>query len=277
MDLPIRAMRVITDPIVDLVTVILGLFVFPWLYWSMRVALNLVLVLAGRKISADDLIKWTVIEIFSTKEVALIFLSLQTSKIAVVWESILAALQTSSPSATIPLTQRLEDFFESDSVIARFLEPYFAALGREVRSVTERLHTSWVNIAMGQGTREKIFAIILGYGVFGVLLAVYLNVFTVGNARSAGRAIRSAVRQQLLVVKVLGVSLIASFSHTYFSQVAMFIIIELVVFPLGCGIMLDICTVWVFPEASIESRAAFFTQAPLTAMFYHWVAGTMFM
>ena len=27
----------------------------------------------------------------------------------------------------------------------------------------------------------------------------------------------------------------------------------------------------------MHSRAAFFLQAPLTAMFYHWVAGTMFM
>lgn len=80
MDLPIRAMRVITDPIVDLVTVILGLFVFPWLYLSMRAALNLVLVLAGRKISADDLIKWTVIEIFSMKEVALILFSCRHRK-----------------------------------------------------------------------------------------------------------------------------------------------------------------------------------------------------
>jgi E3 ubiquitin-protein ligase MARCH6 len=27
----------------------------------------------------------------------------------------------------------------------------------------------------------------------------------------------------------------------------------------------------------MQSRATFFLQAPLTAMFYHWVAGTMFM
>jgi E3 ubiquitin-protein ligase MARCH6 len=50
-----------------------------------------------------------------------------------------------------------------------------------------------------------------------------------------------------------------------------------VTFPLGCGIVLDVCTVCLFPEASFVSRIAFFKQAPLTAMFYHWVAGTMFM
>lgn len=242
LDLPIRAMRVITDPIVDFVTVILGLFVFPGLYWSIRLILNILLLLTRRKVSSDDIIDWTI------------------SKITIMWENVVASLQTSPPSPSISLLQRLESFLESDSVIARYSEPYFATLGREVRTASEQLLTSWVNLTMGQGTREKVFAIILGYGVVGVLLAIYLNVFTVGNARSAGRAIRSAVRQQLLVVKV-----------------AMFIVIELVIFPLGCGIMLDICTVWVFPEASLESRAAFFTQAPLTAMFYHWVAGTMFM
>lgn len=242
LDLPIRAMRVITDPIVDFVTVILGLFVFPGLYWSIRLVLGILLLLARQKVSSDNIIEWTI------------------SKITTTWENIVASLQTPSPSPATSLSQRLESFLESDSVIARYSEPYFATLGREVRTASEQLQTSWVNLTMGQGTREKVFAIMLGYGVVGVLLAIYLNVFTVGNARSAGRAIRSAVRQQLLVVKV-----------------AMFIVIELVIFPLGCGIMLDICTVWVFPEASLESRAAFFTQAPLTAMFYHWVAGTMFM
>ncbi|KAG2142827.1 uncharacterized protein EDB93DRAFT_1241500 [Suillus bovinus] len=241
LDLPIRAMRVITDPIVDFVTVILGLFIFPSLYWSIRLVLN-ILLLATRKVTSDDIIEWTIL------------------KTTTMWDNAVTSLQNPSPSPAISLSQRLESFLESDSVIVRSLEPYFAILGREVRTASEQLQTSWVNLTMGQGTREKVFAIILGYGVVGVLLAIYLNVFTVGNARSAGRAIRSAVRQQLLVVKV-----------------AMFIVIELVIFPLGCGIMLDICTVWVFPEASLESRAAFFTQAPLTAMFYHWVAGTMFM
>ena len=56
-------------------------------------------------------------------------------------------------------------------------------------------------MALGDGTGERVFAIALGYAVIGLLLAFYLNIFTVGSARSAGRAVRSAVRQQLLVVK----------------------------------------------------------------------------
>jgi hypothetical protein len=60
-------------------------------------------------------------------------------------------------------------------------------------------------------------------------------------------------------------------------QVAAFIFIELVTFPFGCGIVLDLSTIWLFPEANLQSRTGFFAQAPLTAVFYHWVAGTLFM
>lgn len=68
----------------------------------------------------------------------------------------------------------------------------------------------------------------------------------------------------------------AVYLQSYF-QVAVFIVIELVIFPLGCGIMLDVCSVGLFPEANLRSRAVFFLQSPVTALFYHWVAGTMFM
>lgn len=214
LDLPIRAMRVITNPIVDFVTVILGLFVFPGLYWSIRLVLNILLLITRQKVTSDAILEWTVIELGSLKEFS--HWCLQISKITTVWENAVASLQTPSPSPAISLSQRLESFLESDSVIVRYLEPYFATLGREVRTASEQLQTSWVNLTMGQGTREKVFAIILGYGVVGILLAIYLNVFTVGNARSAGRAIRSAVRQQLLVVKVMSPTL-PFLIHAYLS------------------------------------------------------------
>jgi E3 ubiquitin-protein ligase MARCH6 len=139
-------------------------------------------------------------------------------------------------------------------------EPYFAMLGKALRIRSARTQDIWTQFALGEGPSERMFAVLLGYAVVGLLLALYLNILTVGNAKSAGRAVRNAVRQQLLVLKV-----------------ATFIFIELVTFPLACGVVLDLCTVWLFPEANLHSRAAFFFQAPLTAMFYHWVAGTLFM
>jgi E3 ubiquitin-protein ligase MARCH6 len=92
--------------------------------------------------------------------------------------------------------------FDIDSPIIRSAEPHFAALGKEVRVTSVRLKTVWIRLAVGDGTTEKIFAVVLGYAVVALLLAMYLNILTVGNVKSAGRAVRSVVRQQLLVLKV---------------------------------------------------------------------------
>lgn len=89
-------------------------------------------------------------------------------------------------------------------MIARFLEPYFARFGREMRLITEQAQGSWVQLTLGHGTQERTFAIGLGYVVVALSLALYLSVFTAGNARNTGRVIRNAVRQQLLVVKACG-------------------------------------------------------------------------
>ena len=84
----------------------------------------------------------------------------------------------------------------------RFAEPYFASLGKEVRLSAAASKDTWTNLAVKNGPFEKVFAVTLGYAVFGLLVAVYLNLLTVGNARTAGRAVRNVIRQQLLVVKV---------------------------------------------------------------------------
>ncbi|KAF9219715.1 hypothetical protein BS17DRAFT_740159 [Gyrodon lividus] len=250
--LPIRAMRIVTDPFVDFSTLILGRFVFPFFYGMFGFfasnVLGIILFFARKLLGSlastwyRDIASWVVY------------------KRSYLSDGVSRWLQSPPREPSPSLPYQINDFFESDSTIARFLQPYFAYLGREVRVFADHFQKSWIRLTLGHGASERAFAICLGYMIVGIMLALYLNVFTVGNARTAGKAIRNAVRQQVLVVKV-----------------AMFIIIELVIFPLGCGIMLDGCTVWVFPDASLESRLAFFTQAPFTAMFYHWVAGTMFM
>ncbi|KAG5219471.1 RING-CH-type domain-containing protein [Salix suchowensis] len=127
------------------------------------------------------------------------------------------------------------------------VEPYFAAVGREARVNFMQVKASWERLALGSGSAERAFAVALGYSIVAFILAIYLHILTVSSVKSAHRA------------------------------VAAFIIIELVAFPLGCGIVLDLCTVWLFPTTSLVVRATYFFQAPLTAVFYHWVAGTVFM
>lgn len=105
----------------------------------------------------------------------------------------------SSSTHTLPATPTVP------SKIGDFIlktEPRFAVLGMHVRVGFLKLRLAWKRMAFGDGPAERTFVILLGYVVTGLILAIYLNILTVGNARSAGRAVRSAVRQQLLVLKV---------------------------------------------------------------------------
>lgn len=107
----------------------------------------------------------------------------------------------SSPEASAgasPLQQLIAD----DSAFMRVAAPYFAPLGQVVRVMQKDARETWTKLAIGDGTPEKLFAIALGYLVAMLLIAIYLNVLTVGSMKNAGRAVRSAVRQQLVVVKV---------------------------------------------------------------------------
>ncbi|KDR68014.1 hypothetical protein GALMADRAFT_79202, partial [Galerina marginata CBS 339.88] len=239
--LPVRAMRLVTDPIVDFVAWIIVDLFFPRVAQLFGAFFHVIMFFGS--ISAGKLFG---------KETKLMSKPLArfvawTSSSNVTEEVVTQSNFTSIFAANLP------DYLG-------FTEPYFEILGREVRVSTTKFQSTWIQLALGSGPSSRLFAVALGYLVVIFLFCLYLNILTVGNAKSAGLAVRNAVRQQLLVLKV-----------------ATFIFIELVTFPLGCGIVLDLCTVWLFPEANLQSRVAFFAQAPLTAMFYHWVAGTMFM
>jgi E3 ubiquitin-protein ligase MARCH6 len=111
----------------------------------------------------------------------------------------------SGPPAPITSNETIPAESIFDKIPAYYLgptEPYFVLLGKEVRSGVTRFKEGWCRLAVGNGPTERAFAIGLGYSVIGIMLALYLNVLTIGNARSATRAVRNAVRQQLLVIKV---------------------------------------------------------------------------
>jgi E3 ubiquitin-protein ligase MARCH6 len=86
-------------------------------------------------------------------------------------------------------------------------EPYFVWIGSEVRETVTSAQATWTRLAVGSGPTNRVFAILLGYDVILFAFCVYLNVLTVGNAKTAGSAVRNVVKQQLLVIKVcLGAS-----------------------------------------------------------------------
>lgn len=101
-----------------------------------------------------------------------------------------------------PSLSLLERLAQNDSEWFSLIGPYFAPIGRLVRIGSGDFWTSWIRLTIGHGTSSRLFAIALGYFIDALLVALYLNVLTVGNVKSAGRAVRSVVRQQLLVLKV---------------------------------------------------------------------------
>lgn len=109
---------------------------------------------------------------------------------------------TASSATAEPSVSLWDRVIESDSPILRYMEPYFAPLGGKVRTGIEDGKLTWTRLASGDGPNERIFAVLLGYFVVALLVALYLNVLTIGNVKNAGQAVRNAVRQQLLVVKV---------------------------------------------------------------------------
>ncbi|KAI0085732.1 hypothetical protein BDY19DRAFT_964078 [Irpex rosettiformis] len=239
-DFPIRAIRIITDPVVDTFMLFLSQAIYPPFkhvaLLLLRPVSRFIVRVIGEKLTQDIV-----------------------SNAISLYEHALGQF-TSSAIEVAPSATFLEKLAAYDSPVMQYAEPYFAPLGENLRTLWQEVQEHWIKLALGNGTSEKIFAISLGYVVDALLLAIYLNVLTIGSMKSAGRAVRSAIRQQLLVVKV-----------------AAFILVELVVFPLGCGIMLDVCTVSLFPQGSFNTRSDFLLYAPLTSAFYHWVIGTMFM
>ena len=75
------------------------------------------------------------------------------------------------------------------------------ARGEIIQSITE-FKEGWSRLALGDGSNERGMCVVIGYLVIGIGVAFYLNVLNIGTVKSAGRAVRGAINQQLLVVKV---------------------------------------------------------------------------
>ncbi|KAF4610509.1 hypothetical protein D9613_006687 [Agrocybe pediades] len=254
--LPIRAMRLLTDPVVDFLVYIVVDLIIPrivrLLFWVVRLCVFFIAVPVGKLLgkSATNSASEFYASIYN-KSTELV--NKQIAQIVGWSTSNSTATQEVVPTATPSFLWELPEYLGHS-------KPYFEFLGRHVRVVATKAQEIWMNLALGTGNINRVFAICLGYSVVALLVGLYLNLLTVGNARTAGAAVRSVVRQMMLITKV-----------------AAFIFIELIIFPGGCGIVLDLSTIWLFPEANLQSRMMFFTQAPLSATFFHWVFGTMFM
>ena len=102
--------------------------------------------------------------------------------------------------STRVIVRGIDHFLKSP--VGQVVEPYFANFGKRIRLNQAVARVVWAELDNGDGSLNRFFAIVLGYLVVGLSVALYLNILNAGSVQNAGRAMRSAIRQQSIVSKV---------------------------------------------------------------------------
>ncbi|OAP62066.1 hypothetical protein AYL99_04269 [Fonsecaea erecta] len=114
------------------------------------------------------------------------------------------------------------------------------------------------------GTEDRILTILLGYAFFAIAGVVFLEIAHLVLGLKDGERVdgyfADSLRQAGGVMKVIVI-----------------IGIEMLVFPLYCGLLLDMALLPLFAKATAASRIAFLMQNPFTGIFIHWFIGTCYM
>ncbi|CAA9959099.1 RING finger membrane protein [Pyrenophora teres f. maculata] len=111
---------------------------------------------------------------------------------------------------------------------------------------------------------DRLIAILAGYGFFALAGAVYLRRGTPFSSSQQGQKIERIISDILQQAGgVLKVILIIS--------------IEMLAFPLYCGLLLDLAMLPLFKNATLYTRWQFAMQSPWTSGFVHWFIGTCYM
>ena len=111
---------------------------------------------------------------------------------------------------------------------------------------------------------DRFWAITTGYTVLFLLGAMYVKKGTPFSNGQVGREWEATIID--LLNQAGGVM-----------KVILIISIEMLVFPLYCGLLLDAALLPLFENTTIMSRLLFTFQSPLTSIFVHWFVGTCYM
>jgi E3 ubiquitin-protein ligase MARCH6 len=111
---------------------------------------------------------------------------------------------------------------------------------------------------------DRFWAILAGYVAFSFLGAAYLRRGSPFSSSQTGR------EWEATIIDVLN-------QAGGVMKVILIISIEMLVFPLYCGLLLDIALLPLFENASLLSRVLFTIETPLTSIFIHWFVGTCYM
>lgn len=113
-------------------------------------------------------------------------------------------------------------------------------------------------------TKDRVIAIIMGYLLVSFIGLLYLRITGLLSGVNRGQRIEGIIAEVLQ--QAGGVM-----------KVILIIGIEMIVFPLYCGSLLDVALLPLFDNATIASRIDFTSSSPLTSLFVHWFIGTCYM
>lgn len=111
---------------------------------------------------------------------------------------------------------------------------------------------------------DRFWATIAGYTAISVLGALYVKKGSPFSSGQVGREWEATILD--LLNQAGGVM-----------KVILIISIEMLVFPLYCGLLLDAALLPLFDNTTIMSRLLFTLKSPLTSIFVHWFVGTCYM
>ncbi|KAF2834563.1 hypothetical protein M501DRAFT_983892 [Patellaria atrata CBS 101060] len=112
--------------------------------------------------------------------------------------------------------------------------------------------------------KDRFVVIIAGYAFIALVGALYLRRGAPFTSTGQGRALEATVSDFLQ--QAGGVF-----------KVIFIISIEMIVFPLYCGLLLDLALLPLFEDFSFASRVIFIIDRPWLAVFVHWFLGTCYM
>ncbi|KAL8847883.1 MAG: hypothetical protein Q9221_007094 [Calogaya cf. arnoldii] len=113
-------------------------------------------------------------------------------------------------------------------------------------------------------TRDRASAILFGYMFFALLGVGYLWLSPLFQSR------RRADKVEGIMAEIL-------YQAGGVLKVILIISIEMIVFPLYCGLLLDVALLPLFGNVTILSRLEFTALSPYTSLFVHWFVGTCYM
>lgn len=112
--------------------------------------------------------------------------------------------------------------------------------------------------------KDRAIAIVFGYLFFALLGVLYLRLSSWMNGTNKAGRVAGGVADGL-------------YQSGGVMKVVLIISIEMIVFPLYCGLLLDVALLPIFGNVTIMSRIHFTSTSPTTSLFVHWFIGTCYM